>query len=339
MTLVLREDDVRALLSSAAMPEVMRTLEAAFKRQGADETRNLPRMRIVTPDRRGVMHTLPAYTPGEPGHPEADGPGLIGLKTYTAFAGGVRFVVLLSSAEDGRLLAIIEADWLGQMRTGGASGVATRAMARDDARVVGLIGAGGQARTQLIAMCAARPIETIRVAARDAAKGEAFCAEMRQTLSVDVQLAATAEEAVRSADIVVTATTTRAPVLDGAWLRPGTHLNLMGSNWADRREVDDEAVMRSDLLAVDSFDQALLEAGDLLIPAQAGKLDLAQARMQGRIVELGEIVAGKTVGRPSAQAITLFKSLGIGLEDVAVGGLVYALARDRGLGEELRLFE
>jgi len=339
MTLVLRENDVRELLPPAAMPEVMRTLEAAFRRQGDGETRNQPRTRIVPPDRSGVMHTLPAYTPGEPGHPEADGPGLIGLKTYTTFAGGVRFVVLLSSAADGRLLAIIEADWLGQMRTGGASGVATRHMASDEARVVGVIGAGGQARTQLIAMCAARPIETIHVAARDAARGEAFCAEMRQTLGVNVQLAANAEDAVRGADIVVTATTARAPVLDGAWLRPGTHLNLMGSNWADRREVDDEAVMRSERIAVDAFDQALIEAGDLLIPARAGKLDLAQARAQGRIVELGEIVAGKTAGRPTAQAITLFKSLGIGLEDVAVGGLVYALARERGLGEEIRLFE
>ena len=339
MTLVLRENDVRELLPPAAMPEVMRTLEAAFARQGAGEARNQPRVRIVPPDRSGVMHTLPAYIPGEPGHPEADGPGLIGLKTYTTFAGGVRFVVLLSSAADGRLLAIIEADWLGQMRTGGASGVATRYMARDDARTLGVIGAGGQARTQLMAMCAAHPIETIYVAARDAAKGAAFCAEMGQILGVNVQLAANAEESVRSADIVVTATTAREPVLAGAWLQPGTHLNVMGSNWGDRREVDDEAVIRSQLIAVDAYDQALIEAGDLLIPAHEGRIDLAQARTEGRIVELGEIITGKAFGRPSQQAITLFKSLGIGLEDVAVGGLVYALARERGIGEELRLFE
>ena len=339
MALVIREDDVRAILTPDTMPEVMRVLESAFRRQGMGETRNQPRARVVTPDHRGMLHTLPAFVPGMAGHPEAEGAGLIGLKTYSAFVGGgVRFVVLLFSAEDGRLHAIVEADWLGQMRTGGASGVATRLMARAEARVVGVLGSGGQARTQLMAMKAARPVERFLVYGRDATRRETFCAEMTQTLGIEVRPVASAEEAVRSADIVVTATTARTPVLDGAWLAAGAHVNAMGSNWGDRREVDGETVTRSALIAVDAYDQALIEAGDLLIPAQEGRFDMARERANGRLVELGEIVAGKTPGRPSPEAITLFKSLGIGLEDVATAGLVYALARERGVGEELRLF-
>src|SRR5581483_12190508 len=133
-----------------------------------------------------------------------------------------------------------------------------------------------------------------------------------------------AEEAVAQADIVVTATTSRDPVVHGAWLRPGTHVNAMGSNWANRREIDAEAVERSEVIAVDALDQARIEAGDLLIAADEGRFDFARA------VELGAIVAGTTPARPSEQAITLFKSLGIALEDVAAAGHIYALARAQG---------
>ena len=172
MTLVLREADVRAVLT---MSDTMRVLDAAFRRQAAGEARNQPRRRVVLPEGRGVLHVLPAYVPGTPGHPEADGPGLVGLKDYSAIAGKVRFLIQLFSAEDGRLLALIEADLLGQMRTGGASGVATRYMARPDARVVGLIGAGGQAQTQALAMREARPVEKFLVYGRSIERARAFC--------------------------------------------------------------------------------------------------------------------------------------------------------------------
>jgi alanine dehydrogenase len=326
MALVLREEDVRALL---AMPDTVSVLDAAFRRQAAHETRNQPRSRIVLPEARGVLHVLSAFVPGQPGQPERDGPGVLGLKAYTALAGGVRFVVLLYSGEDGRLLAIIEADWLGQMRTGAASGVATRYMARQDARVVGLIGTGSQARAQLMAMCAARPVETAYVYGRDEARRQAFAEDLASVAGVPVRPVASAEEAVSQADIVVTATTAREPVVKGAWLRPGTHVNAMGSNWASRREVDAETVERSAIVAVDALDQARIEAGDLLMAAAEGRFDFARA------VELGGVVAGTADARPSDTAITLFKSLGIALEDVAVAGHVYALARAQGLGQEL----
>lgn len=328
MTLILREADVRAVLT---MSDTMRVLDAAFRRQAAGEARNQPRRRVVLPEGRGVLHVLSAYVPGMPGHPEADGPGLVGLKDYSAIAGRVRFLVQLFAAEDGRLLALMEADLLGQMRTGAASGVATRYMARPDARVVGLIGAGGQAYTQALAMCEARPVEKFLVYARSIERTRTFCDALAAKTGVTCSPVEAAEQAVREADVVVTATTAHDPVILGAWLQPGQHLNVMGSNWGHRREVDGEAVRRSDVVAVDARDQAEIEAGDLLLAAQSG--DFAM----GRAVELSEIVAGNVAGRPHAGAITLFKSLGIGLEDVAVAGLVYALARERGLGQEIEL--
>jgi ornithine cyclodeaminase/alanine dehydrogenase-like protein (mu-crystallin family) len=334
MALVVREDDVRALLT---MPEAMRTLEGMFRRQGAGEIRNQPRVRVVLPEGRGVMHTLPAYVPGQPGDATAEGPGFVGLKSYTVVGGKARYVVLLSSAEDGRLLAIVEADLLGQMRTGAASGVATRYMARDDARVVALIGAGGQARTQALAMVAARPVQTLLVYSRDQQRRESFCHEVEHATGVETRPIASAEEAVRAADIVVTATYAREPVMRGEWLRPGAHVNAMGSNWGHRREVDTETVTRSALIAVDDEQQAKTEAGDLLIPEQEGRFSMVEAASAGRLVELGQIVAGKVAGRPDREAITLFKSLGIGAEDVVTAAYIYQQARERGVGQELPL--
>ncbi|HEX9036233.1 MAG TPA: ornithine cyclodeaminase family protein [Ktedonobacterales bacterium] len=334
MALILREEDVRATLT---MPDTMRVLDGMFRQRGAGRVINQPRSRIVLPEGRGVMHTLPAWVAGEPDATEGERNGYVGLKSYTSVGGAVRFVVLLSSADDGRLLAIIEGDLLGQMRTGAASGIATGYMAREDARVVALLGAGEQARTQALAMAAARPVTRILVYARDPARRAAFCEEIRLATGAETVPAETAEEAVREADIVVTATTARDPVMRGEWLRPGTHLNVMGSNWSQRREVDTAAVTRSALIAVDDLAQARLEAGDLLIPEREGAFSLDEAHAGGRLVELSAIASGKTPGRAGADSITFFKSLGIGAEDIATAAFVYRLAMQRGLGQEITL--
>jgi ornithine cyclodeaminase/alanine dehydrogenase-like protein (mu-crystallin family) len=326
VALLLREDDVRAVLT---MPDTIAVLEAAFRHQGAGEVRNQPRSRILLPEARGVLHVLSAFVPGQPGHPEVEGSGLLGLKAYSAFKTSVRFAILLYSGDDGRLLAVIEADWLGQMRTGAASGLATKYLARPDAAVVGLIGTGSQARTQVLAMSAARPVSKVLVYGRDERRRNAFVGNMTPLIDVQLEPVASGEAAVREADIVVTATTAHEPVLHGAWLKAGTHINAMGANWHNRRELDDEAVERSGVVAVDSLDQARIEAGDLLIPAAAGLFTFDRA------VELGAIVAEAAPGRSSPLEVTLFKSLGVGLEDVATAGLVYALARERGLGREV----
>lgn len=317
MALVLREADVRRLLT---MSDTVRTLGLAFRQFAAGDAQNTPRSRIVLPEGRGVLHVLSAAAPRQ---------GVLGYKSYTAFRQGVRFIVMLYSAEDGRLLAEIEADYLGQMRTGAASGVATHALARPEANAADIVGTGGQARTQLIALCAVRPIKTIRVYGRDPSRRQTFCAEMAALLGVEVRPAETAEEAVRAAEIVVTATTARDPVVQGDWIQPGTHVNAMGSNWANRRELDEAAVAASAVVAVDDLAQAKIEAGDLIIAANAGHFDWARA------TPLAAIVAGQQPGRTAPDQITLFKSLGIGLEDITVAKHVYELARQQGIGEEL----
>jgi alanine dehydrogenase len=327
MVLVLREADVRAVLT---MPAAIGVVEEAFRAQAEGRARHQPRRRVVLPEARGLLHMLSGYVPGLPGDPLAEGPGLVGFKAYTALGGPVRFAVLLYSGEDGRLLSMMEADWLGRMRTGAASGVATRYMARADAGVLSLIGTGGQAHTQALAVCTVCDVRSVLVYGRDAERRRRFSGELAAALgSVDVKPVASAEEAVGQADIVVTATTAREPVLAGDWLRQGTHINAMGSNWHNRREVDEVTLDRATLIAVDAIDQAQLEAGDFLIPASSGRFDMA------RVVELGGVVAGTVPGRQSSDSITLFKSLGIGLEDVAAAGLVYARALERGLGEQL----
>jgi ornithine cyclodeaminase/alanine dehydrogenase-like protein (mu-crystallin family) len=317
MALILREQEVRRVLRMADAIEV---LDRAFKQVAGGEAVNTPRSRIVLPGQSGVLHVLTAAAPRE---------GALGYKAYTAFRQGVRFSVMVYSSDDGRLLAMVEADWLGQMRTGAASGLATQYMARPEANFVGIIGTGGQARTQLMAVCAVRQVRTIRAYGRDAERLRRFCSEMESQLSVEVLPTSSAEEAVREAEIVVTATTAREPVLEGAWLQPGTHVNAMGSNWASRRELDGEAVERSAVVAVDDLGQAQLEAGDLVMAAEEGRFSF------DRSVPLAAIVSGKTSGRETPEDITLFKSLGIGLEDVTVAKHVYDLAREQGLGYEV----
>ncbi len=334
MALVLREDDVRTLLT---MPEAIRVLEGMFRRQAAGDIRNAPGAHVLFPDGSGMTNTLAAYVSGRAGDPTAAGPGYTGVKTF-AFAGGtLHFLVLLSSVEDGRLLAIMEGDVLGQMRTGAASGVATRHLARADARVVAVLGTGRQARTQALAMVAVRPVQTLLVYGRTPEQRAAFCAEVTQATGIEARPVADAEEAVRAADIIVTATSAKEPIVRGSWLQPGAHVNAMGSNVPDHREVDTETLTRSALIAVDDLEQVKLEAGDLLIPDHAGEFSLRNAIDRGHLVELGQIVADTVTGRADDESITLFKSTGTGAEDIAVAAYVYQQARERGIGEELNL--
>lgn len=320
MALVLKETDVEHLLT---IPDAIAALETAFRQQhpaaGEQQALNRPRSRLQPPG--AILHFMTAAAPGL---------GVYGFKAYTAARPGVvRFAVMLFSTEDGRLLALIEADTLGQMRTGAASGLATRYLARQDAASLGVVGSGWQARSQVQAVCAVRAVKTIRAAGRDPERLRLFCEEMSAAVGVAVTPVADAETAVREADIVITATSAREPVVQGDWLKPGTHLNVMGSNWANRREVDERVISRSDLIVIDSKEQGMLEAGDLLLPIQQGLLGWE------RVHELHEVVGGTIPGRQGAEEITLFKSLGLALEDIAVAAHIYTLARERGVGEEL----
>jgi len=320
MPLLLTEADVQAILT---MPMTLELVEASFRRL-ADGTAALHPRRRLPMAGKGLLNYMAAS--------DSAG-GYMGLKIYTVCPNGVRFVVLLFNARSGEMCALMEADYLGQMRTGAASGVATRVLARDNASRVGVIGTGLQARTQLEAVALARKLEWARVFGRDASRREEFAREMTARLAVPVTAVASAEQALRGSDIVITVTTATRPVVEGRWLEPGMHLNAIGANFAEKQELDAEAVGRCDVVAADSIEQSKMEAGDLI---QAFGTDLSR---WASVRELADIVADKVPGRTNQNQITLFKSNGLAIEDVVVGGRVYELARERGMGHEVPMWQ
>lgn len=315
MALYLTELEVRELLPMEAALAAVRASSARLAAGGAT---NLPRGRVRTSG--AVLNVMAA----------GNGPdGESAVKVYSiSRRHGTRFLLLLYDAE-GRLASVMEADTLGQVRTGAASGVATDLLARAGVTRLGMIGAGWQARSQLEAVCAVRPIADARVYARDAERLAAFCREMEPRVRAALHPAASARDAVEGADVAVTVTTSAEPVLLGDWLAPGMHLNAAGGNFPNRRELDDEAVRRCDRVVVDDRRQAQLEAGDLLGPARAGAFDWESA------VELGAVVAGLAPGRAGESDVTLFKSCGLAAWDLAVGLRVLERARAEGAGREI----
>ncbi|MCH7746443.1 MAG: ornithine cyclodeaminase family protein, partial [Chloroflexi bacterium] len=240
-----------------------------------------------------------------------------------------KFYVQLSSTETGEMLALIEAFALGQIRTGAASGVATRYMAREDSTTVGVIGVGKQAGTQLEAVCRVRDIRLVKVFSRTPERRESFAAEMGQQLGISVVATADAEACVNGSDVVIIITNSSTPVISGEWLSAGAHVNAAGANSWMRRELDDEAVRRSNVIVADDVEQAKIECGDLIYPIEQGIIRWEQVR------SLSEVVAGRAPGRVNADDITLFESQGIALEDIAVGARIYELAKANGVGREL----
>ena len=317
MALLLREEDVHAVLT---MNDTIRVVEEAFIALAQDKAINRPRIRML--EEHGVMHLLAASVPAME---------VMGYKTYTVFRSGMRFAVMLFSTNNGQLLAIIEAEWLGTMRTGATSAIATNYLARPESSIVGLIGAGQQAMTQLIGVCTVRKISQVNVYSRDLPACEKFCEKMSHGLKIPVRPVANPREAIEEAHIVITATTSSTPVFPGEWLKEGCHINAIGSNWASRRELDLTTLQRCDRIVTDSCEQAKLEAGDLIIPADEGLFDW------NSVHSLAELVERSIPHRQSAEEITLYKGVGIALEDIATAALVYRLARERSLGSELNL--
>jgi len=304
------------------MERALECVEASFRAQYSGEATNRPRQRILLP--HSSLHYMAGSLPGD---------NLMGMKIYTVSREAFRFVVLLLDATSGAFLALIEADHLGRIRTGAASGVATKFLARIDAARVGLIGAGRQASTQLEAVSRVRKLSGAKVFSRTQSSREAFCREMSAKLRIEVEPVETAEAAVRFGDIVITATSSNQPLLFGEWLRPGTHVNAVGANMASRREVDDATLERATLIAVDDLAQAKVEAGDLIQGLAALK------RGWDGISQICGIVAGAQPGRASRDDITIFKSSGIALWDVAAAGFIYRQALEKGRGKPLALFE
>ncbi len=314
MAIFLREPDIEKL---ATMNMAIEAVEEAFRLQGEQKADTAPRRRCRVDD--GMLHVMSASLPTL---------GYAGLKSYTSVAGVTRFLVLLYKG-DGQLLAIIEADKLGQIRTGAASAVATKYMARQESSRLGLIGTGRQARAQIQAICAVRPIKTVLAYSRNPEKCERFCKEMTELAGTGVYPASSPEQAVKEMDIVVTATTAKEPVFNGEWLSKGTHINAIGANFLSRLELDLETIRKSACVVVDSCEQAKLEAGDLARAAEAEVFYWEDAR------ELGLVVTGEFPGREDADEITIFESQGIALEDVALAARIYERAIKTGAGERL----
>lgn len=320
MPLLLTEADVRTILT---MPLALETVETSFRRLGDGAATSHPRRRLLIPGKAILNYMAAADVAG----------GYLGLKIYSIARGKARFVIPLFRAETGEMAALIEADYLGQMRTGAASGVAAKVMARADARTVAMIGTGLQARTQLEAVTHARKLERVRAFGRDMPRREKFAKEMTERLGVPVIAAPSAEEAVRGADIVITSTTSKTPVVEGRWIGPGTHISAIGSNFAEKREIDTEAVQRCDVIAADSVEQSKIESGDLIQAFAGDESRWAMVR------EFADIATGKVPGRTSPEQVTLFKSNGIAIEDIVTAGRVYELAQQREIGRDIPMWQ
>jgi len=316
VALILREADVQELIE---MDDVIAAVTAAMKELGEGTAQNEPRRRVFPPG--GVLNVMFASYPGG---------RCTGLKAYTIADGHARFLVTLFGL-DGALEALIEADFMGAYRTGAASAVAARALARPGPVTVAMIGAGWQAATQALAISRVLEIKELRVFSRHDERRAEFAREQEAQLGLATIAAGSAELAVRGADIVVTMTTSKTPVLEAGWVEPHALVIAAGSNWSYKAEVPVELVARAQTIVVDQLAAAQLESGDLIAAHEAGKFEWSRA------VELAAVLAGRWK-RPEGAGITLFESHGLALWDLAAGSLVLAAAKERGFGEEVRLF-
>lgn len=315
MALYLTEDDVAEVLT---MEIALQEVENGFVHLAKGVAHNFPRHRL--PNGRGSFNFMTATAPEL---------GVMGMKTYGVGSGRASFFVYLYSTDTGELISLIEASGMGQVRTGAASGVATKYMAREDATTVGMIGSGYQASTQLEAVCKVRDIKTAKIFSRTQENRERLASIMERRLGIEVHAIETAEKSVEGADIVNVITSSTKPVLLGEWLSPGVHVNAAGNNHWMKQEIDYEVVKRSNVIVADDVDGAKIECGDLVYPIDRGITTWNHVR------NLSDVVVGTIKGRTSDDDITLFESQGLAIEDIAVGIRVYELAKEHNLGRAL----
>jgi len=327
MVLILTKMDLEKVLG---MREVMEVVEGAFA-QLAKGTVKMPLRTIIGVDKyKGFIFYMPAYLEGS----DALAVKIVSLyeenlEKYslpTIFA-----TIQLNDPETGMPLALMEGGYITAIRTGAASGVATKYLARRSSRVVGIIGTGIQARTQLRAVREARNVEKVFVYDAVAGRARGYAEEMSERLGVNIIPVSSAEKAVKEADILIIATTAKEPVLNGNWLQPGTHINAIGWMGRDSRELDSNTVKRAKLV-VDSKEAVLAESGDILIPIREGVITKDHI-----YAELGEILIGRKAGRVSDNEITLWKSVGLAIQDAATAKLAYQKAQEMNVGREIKL--
>lgn len=317
MSLFMDESCVSRLVT---MGDALEAVEEVFREQALGTVHNVPR--VVAPLANGILRITAAVLSYR---------GYYGIKisSTNVFGRGAGRAFLLYREVDGTLCAVIQVFGLGALRTGAASGVATKYLAREDAAVLGVVGAGRQARTQVEAISRVREIRRVKVYSRTREKREAFCSDISEKFRLQAEPVDSAKTAVEQSDIVVTATTSETPVVHGRWLTPGVHINAIGANYKFRRELDRDAVLGATFIATDDKEQVRYEAMDLIEPARDGELDW------GRVFGLSEVISGKVKGRASSQDITLFKSLGVAIEDVALAVRAYEGAIASNLGQPI----
>ncbi|MGH2376260.1 MAG: ornithine cyclodeaminase family protein [bacterium] len=326
MTLLLREADVRKLLTMEGTIGLMEEALRAFSTGGVVQP---VRTAVPVQPHAGFLALMPAYLTAQ----EALGAKAVtffprnadrGLPTHLA-------IILLWDSATGALLAMIDGRLITEMRTAATSAAATKALALPTAGALAILGVGVQARSHMEALRLVRPIERVRVWSRTAERARAFAEEMTQRHRIPVDAVATPEEAVRGAQIIVTATSSQTPVLEGRSVETGTHINAVGAPRPDWREMDSALVARASLF-VDSRAGALVESGDVLLAMREGAI--TEAHIRG---EIGEVLAGAVQARRNAEEITLFKSLGMAVEDVATARWVYERAKAAGLGQHIEM--
>jgi ornithine cyclodeaminase len=324
--LVISPAEVRRLLPMDVCVDLMADALATL---GRGEAVNPLRNGIRLPNDLGILGMMPGYMAT---------PHALGLKVVAVFPGnhGTEYdshqgVVVLFETEHGTPQAILDASEITAIRTAAATGVATRLLAREDASVLALLGSGVQARTHLEAMLVVRNIERVRVYSPNGDRRDRFAREETERHGIPVDAAQSAQEAVRGSDIICTTTSSRDPVLQGDWIPVGCHINAVGSSVRFTRELDTNAVARSRLF-VDRRESTVNEAGDFLFPKKEGAIDDSHI-----VGEIGEILLGKLPGRQSPDEITLFKSLGLAVEDLAAAHYVYQRAAAEGIGTPVEL--
>lgn len=326
-TLVVGSKDVSKLLT---MADCIKVVRETFRAQARGEATFPLRRTIPQPDKKGLLGMMPGFLDNEK---------ILGMKAISVFPGnlGTKFeshqgAVLLFEAEHGQLLGVVDASSITAVRTAAASGVATDLLAKKDVKTMGILGSGSQAATHLESMTTVRKgLERVRVWSRNPDHARAFAKRMSGRFGVPVEAKGEAQGAVEGSDLVCTVTGAKAPILNGAWLSPGVHVNAVGASVPPFRELDTEAVARSRFF-VDSRESALNESEDLNVPIREGAVD--QKHLLG---EIGEVLEGRVQGRTGPTDITIFKSLGLAIEDLAAANFVYKQAAEKGAGTWVEL--
>ena len=301
------------------MDDALNLVEESFTTYAQGKSFNMTRQRMRI--RKGALHMLPGAVPYK---------NVIGFKAYTSFRAGLIFKVHLYDAENGSPLAIIDANEIGRLRTGAATGIATKYMAKKESNTAFIFGGGFQAEAQLEAVCKTSNIKKAFVTTRKIENAQAFADKMSKSLGIEIIPTQNIENDLPQADIIITITTAVKPLFEHTMLNPnGVHINGAGSNALIRAEIPEKTIEAAEVLAVDSKDVAAIECGDILPSLEKGRLHWNE------IVELGEITAGFRSGRVTDNGITIFQSQGMGLQDIMCAEFIYRKALAEKLGKDL----